>query len=170
MPVILASSHFWAKGQLYLPGDDDSLVKIKFRGRFRRLRATERKDLDRRLFAGNLTPDVRAELEKRLAETSADLTDKQRAEIRANLDAQPISNEECLDIVLDGWDIKDANGEPLLYTPENRAAVFDELDGMPGALVRAWDQAEVNARNPATAEKNSGKQSGPSTPSLPLKR
>ena len=170
MPVILANKHFWAKGQIYAPGDDGELVEIKFRGRFKRLSATERKELDRRLYANGITPDVRKELEKMLEDTSPSMSERDREELRLGLEAERISNEEFIELYLTDWDIKDQDGNPIAFSPENLKEVFEELDGLPAALVKAYDQAVIQAANPAAIEKNSGKQSVPSTPGLPRKR
>ena len=54
MAVVLASAAFWAPVSYKLVGDDGEPSIVSFRARYKRLKTTERKELDRRLAAGRL--------------------------------------------------------------------------------------------------------------------
>lgn len=135
--AVIKSNAYWAPVAYYYPGDE-KVECLKFRARFRRLKAVERRAIDDRLAAS-----------------------RKRAEARALGRPEPeglpasMSDSEFLDEVLVGWDLQDADGKPVDYSKEERQKQVDELDGFEGALIRAWFEADRAAREAGFAEKNS---------------
>ncbi len=158
MAVVLASIAFWAPVVLMLPGDDDKAVEIKFRARYKRLPKSEREALDMRSIANNITPEARKVLEDRANDPKARSKDK--ANLLAQLAAEPITDEEYLDVVLVDWDLKDKDGEPIHFTPASRAEQVEALDGLEAALIWGYVNARRAATDAGAVAKNSGKPSG----------
>ena len=94
MTVVLASVAFWAPVTINLPGDNGQLETLHFKGRFRRLKSSERKDLERRVRAFSMTPDKRQLLRKALDENLLPMTPREREEIEADLAAEPITDAD----------------------------------------------------------------------------
>ena len=151
MAVVLASVAFWAPVVLSLAGDDGVVEQVKFRARYKRLSKTERRALDLRLMASNLTQSMREAMQKRMDDPST--REKERKELKAQLDAEPATDQDYLDELLVDWDLKGKDGERIDYTPTIRAELIDAWDGLEEALVLG----HVNAMH-ATREavKNSG--------------
>jgi hypothetical protein len=164
MTVVLASVAFWAPVTFSLPGDDGQLEVIKGRARYKRLKTSERKALDRRIRAARRTPDIRKAMEQRLAESADHYTEAERKEIRADLDAEPITDTEFLAEVLVDWDFRDKVGTPIPpYSPAQRAELCEDWDGFEAALVRGHMDAQEKAANHKELEKNSEGHPGTGT-------
>lgn len=129
MAITLAPPTFLAPGTLTVPGEDGKPLEIKFAGRFRRLPKTERQDVDKRLSkrAFEQTPEERR-------------TPFMQEQLAGPLkDVEPFGNDaDFLDLLLKGWELKDLAGQPVEFTPENRAEVFEGLDGLEAAFVAAY--------------------------------
>ena len=87
MTVVLASVAFWAPVTYRLLGDDGQPEEIKGRARYKRLKTSERRALDRRLRANRLTPDLRVAIRKQLDDQDSVFTARERDEIEADLAA-----------------------------------------------------------------------------------
>lgn len=160
MAVVLASTAFWAAVTYRFVGEDGSPQAFHFRARYKRLKTSERKSIDRRIRANRITPDVRVEMEKRLDAPDARFTAAERAEIEADMAAKPITDAEFLDAVLMDWDLKDQDGQPVPYTTATREAVCEDYDGLEAALVVGCTDARVAALKPEEISKNSVAPSG----------
>jgi len=160
MAVVLASVAFWATVDYRIVGDDGAPEAVPCRARFRRLKTSERRALDRRIRANTLSPDVRAAILEKLSAADAPYTARERAEIEADLAAEPITDAEFLDAVLVDWELRDRNGEPIVYSKSARAEVCEEWDGFEAALVRAYGEAIKRFDSAREQEKNSAAPSG----------
>jgi len=160
MTVVLASVAFWAPVTLQLIGDDGKPEVIQCRARYKRLKTTERKALDRRIRATRLLPDVRAAIRAKLDDPASGFTARERADVEADLAAVPISDAEFLAEVLVDWDLKDKGGEVIHFTAAAKAEVCEDWDGFEAALVRGYTDAQKAAANPKEQEKNSEAPSG----------
>lgn len=159
MTVVLASVAFWAPVTINLPGDNGQLETLHFKGRFRRLKSSERKDLERRVRAFSMTPDKRQLLRKALDESLLPMTPREREEIEADLAAEPITDADVLKLVLGDWEVKTRKGESVPYSLSTLAELSEELDGFEAGFVRAYFAARRAAENPEEQEKNSAPQS-----------
>lgn len=153
MAVVLASAAFWATVNYKLVGDEGEPACVNFRARFKRLKTTERKDLDRRLAAGRMDERGRERLKAQLQ--LSHLTEEDRYEIQAQLDAVPANDKDFLDALLVDWDLTDLTHNRIPYTPANREEVVEEWDGIEAALVTAYFDAGRKARQAAEIAKNS---------------
>ncbi|MDF1486698.1 hypothetical protein PY257_16210 [Ramlibacter sp. H39-3-26] len=160
MAVVLASVAFWAPVTYRLIGDDGKPEVIEGRARYKRLKTSERKALDRSIRANNLMPDVRAAIRKRLDADDCNFTAKERAEVQADLAAEPITDEQFLQAVLVDWDFKDKTGAAIAYTPAAKAELCEDWDGFEAALVRGYTDAQEAVLKPQETEKNSVAPSG----------
>ena len=161
MTVVLASVAFWAPVAFRLAGDDGKPETIKGRARFKRLKTSDRKALDRRVRANRLLPDVRAGIRKQLDAPDSSFSARERAEVEADLAAEPITDEQFLSELLVDWDFVDKAGHQLPpYTPAMRAQICEDWDGFEAALVRGYTDALKAALQPLETEKNSGAPSG----------
>jgi len=160
MSVILAALAFWAPVTYRLVGNDGQPETVQGRARYRRLKTSERRALDRRIRASRLTPDVRAGIRKQLADEPARYSARERAEIEADLDADPITDAEFLAATLTDWDLRDTAGQPIQYSPDMLAQVCEEWDGLEAALVRGYTDAQQAALDAQAIEKNSAAPSG----------
>lgn len=160
MTVVLASVAFWAPITYRLIGDDGKPEVVEGRARYKRLKTSERRALDRRLRAGRLTPDVRAGIRAKLDDGASTYTARERAEVEADLAADPITDEEFVAQVLVDWELYDKTGAPIHYTPAALAALCEDWDGFEAALVRGYFDAQAAALNPQETEKNSEAPSG----------
>ena len=153
MAVVLASAAFWATVNYKLVGDEGEPACVNFRARFKRLKTTERKDLDRRLAAGRMDERGRERLKAQLQ--LSHLTADDREEIEAQLKADPANDKDFLDAVLVDWELTDLTHNRIPYTPANREEVVEEWDGIEAALVTAYFDAGRKARQAAEIAKNS---------------
>lgn len=158
--AVINSVAFWAPGTLYLPGDDGKRIEIKFRARFKRLKKSERTALEHRIEANKMTKEVRALLRQRLDDPAEVIADGVRAFMEATMVAKPITDAEFLAITLVDLDIKDVDGEPIMYTPAAVAQLEEELDGFEAELVRLYVRTTNEGSSAQGAEKNSETRSG----------
>ena len=154
MTVILASVAFWAPVTYRLLGDDGQPETVQGRARYKRLKTTERKELDRRLAAGRMDERARERLKAQLQ--LSHLTADDREEIKAQLDATPADDKDFLDAVLVDWELTDLTRNRIPYTPVTREEVVEEWDGIEAALVTAYFDAGRKAREAVEIAKNSG--------------
>lgn len=161
--VVLASVAFWAPFSYTVIGDDAKPETIKGRARFKRLKTSERRQLDARLAANRLDPEIRKALRTRLDDPTNKLAPKVRAAMEANLAAEPIDDEEFLRLLLQDLELKDQSGQPVIYTPATLAQLCEDWDGFEGALVSSYFAARREAVEPKAVEKNSEQPSGTGT-------
>ena len=159
MAVILASCAFWAPVKFVVPGDDGKPEILKFRARYKRLTRSERQELERRVAANSLTPDVRKGARERLDNPENKYTAKDRQEIELRIQAEPIDDEEFLKEVLVDWDLTDKKGEKVMFSPATLAELTDAWDGFEVALVGAFYEGTANATSKEAIEKNSAEPS-----------
>ncbi len=160
MTVVLASVAFWAPVHFPLVGDDGLTESVACRARYRRLKTSERRALDRRIRANALGPDVRAAIRDKLADARSGYTEREREEIEADLSAETITDAEFLAHVLVDWDLKDRSGQAVIFSPATLAQVCEAWDGFEAALVRAYGDAMKAAGRVGEQEKNSEAPSG----------
>ena len=153
MAVVLASAAFWAPVSYKLVGDDGEPSIVSFRARYKRLKTTERKELDRRLAAGRMDERARERLKAQLQ--LSHLTADDREEIKAQLEATPADDKDFLDAVLVDWELTDLTRNRIPYTLATRAEVVEEWDGIEAALVTAYFDAGRKARQATEIAKNS---------------
>ena len=133
--IKLAPETFLVKGKLTIPGEDGEPLVIEFAGRYKRLLRSERERLDKQLNkrafealpADRRTPYMTEQLEGPLKKVKPFGTDA-----------------EFLDLLLVGWQLKDAAGEPIEFNPEHRAEVFEQVDGLESAFVGAYFEGRRN--------------------------
>ncbi len=159
MTVVLASVAFWAPVEIHVPGDNGQVETITTRGRYKRLKKSERIDLHRRIRCNTMLPNHRELLRKGLEEKTLPLNDHERAEIEADVATKFISEAEILSCVLVDWELRDHKGEAIPYTPANLAEQSEAVDGLEAAFVRAYLKSLSAADQAGQIEKNSGKQS-----------
>ena len=147
MSVILASVAFWSPVTFARVGDDGKPEVLKFRTRFKRLRKSERIALNHRVAAMAITPEVRESIQKLIDAPGTD--EHQRKFWKDRLAAKPMTDAELLNDIAVDWDLRNLKGEFVAYTPAIRAELEEELDGVEGAMVKAYFDA-TNA--PVTAE------------------
>ena len=155
MTVVLASVAFWAPVTYRLLGDDGQPEEIKGRARYKRLKTSERRALDRRLRANRLTPDLRVAIRKQLDDQDSVFTPRERTEIEADLAAEPITDEQFLEATLVDWDFKDKTGQAIMYAPAAVRELCEDWDGFEAALVRGYTDAQQALLKPQEQEKNS---------------
>ena len=155
MAVVLASAAFWAPVSYKLVGDDGEPSIVSFRARYKRLKTSERRALDRRLRANRLTPDLRVAIRKQLDDQDSVFTPRERTEIEADLAAEPISDEQFLAATLVDWDFKDKTGQAIMYAPAAVRELCEDWDGFEAALVRGYTDAQQALLKPQEQEKNS---------------
>ena len=153
MTVVLASVAFWAPVTYRLLGDDGQPETVQGRARYKRLKTTERKELDRRLAAGRMDERARERLKAQLQ--LSHLTADDREEIKAQLEATPADDKDFLDAVLVDWELTDLTRNRIPYTPVTREEVVEEWDGIEAALVTAYFDAGRKARQATEIAKNS---------------
>lgn len=158
--VVLASVAFWAPFSYTIVGDDAKPETIKGRARFKRLKTSERVALDARLAANGMSTEVRKVLRDRLDDPANKMTRKVRAQLEANLAAEPIDHDEFLDQMLVDLDLKDKQDQVVLYTPAKVVELCEAWDGFDFALVTSYFDARREALDPKAVEKNSGEPSG----------
>lgn len=159
MAVILASCAFWAPVKFIVAGDDGKPEIFKFRARYKRLTRTERKELERRVAANSLTPDVRKSARERLDSSEHKYTAKDRQEIELRIQAEPIDDEEFLKEVLVDWELKDKKGDVVVFSLATLAELSDAWDGFEAALVGAFYEGKAKATSKEAVEKNSAEPS-----------
>ena len=155
MTVVLASVAFWAPVTYRLLGDDGQPETVLGRARYKRLKTSERRALDRRLRANRLTPDLRVAIRKQLDDQDSVFTTRERTEIEADLAAESISDEQFLAATLVDWDFKDKTGQVISYTPAAVRELCEDWDGFEAALVQAYFDNGRKAREAAEVAKNS---------------
>ncbi len=158
---IILSVGFWAPITHACPGDDFKPVLLNLRVRYKRLKKTERLDLDRRLAAGVLTADTREKLQAHI--DAPDTPDRVRADLRLKLGAQPMDDEEFLNLMILDWDLKGPDGKPIVYTRQERADQEEKWDGLETAMVNGYFKAVKESVTPEAIAKNSGAQSATSS-------
>lgn len=142
MTVVLASVAFWAPCELTLPGDDGKPEIVKFRARFKRLKRSERVELERRMHASRMEYEAALRGEKAPAS-----------------DAKPIMDAEVLSLVLQDLDLTDKAGKQVMYTPAVSQELAEDWDGFEAAIVGAFFKALRMQADPHEAAKNSVPQS-----------
>lgn len=142
MTVVLASVAFWANCELTLPGDDGKPEIVKYRARFKRLKRSERVELERRMHASRMA--FQAAL---------------RGEEAPATDVQTITDAEVLTMVLADLDLKDKTGSRVMYAPVVVAELSEEWDGFEAATVMGYFNALKLQADPQAAAKNSEPQS-----------
>lgn len=158
---IILSVGFWATITHACPGDDFTPVLLNLRVRYRRLKKTERLDMDRRLSAGVLTAETRKMLQARI--DAPDTPEKVRAELRLKLEAKPMDDEEFLNLMILDWDLKGHDGKPIIYTPKERAEQEEKWDGLEEAMAAGYFKALKESVTPEAIAKNSAAQSATSS-------
>ena len=158
--AVINSVAFWVPGTFLLPGDDGKPLTIHFRARFNRLKKSERLALEHRIEANKLTKELRDGVRARLDDTTETIPQPQREYMEAVLAAKPISDAEFVRATLADLEMKDAEGQPIIYTPNTLAELEEELDGFEGELVRMYSKARRAAENKQDAAKNSETRSG----------
>ena len=154
MSVVLASVAFWAPVKYLIVGDDGQPEVITARARFRRLKSSEQEQLNAQLGAGVMTDTQRPERPARLDDPHVKLSPKIRRLREAELAADPIGDDEFLNLLLVDWELKDKRGERIPFTSAALAEVCEEWDGFEGALVRSYFQARRSALDIEAVEKN----------------
>lgn len=158
MAVILATIAFWASVTYQLPGDMGKPEKLDYKGRYKRLKTSERRRMQARLQAHRLSDDEvleRLRADKKLEGHWAEqLAAAESPTSRAALaQAYRLADSEFLDLVLVDWEIKDAQGAFVPHTPATRAELFEDWDGLEAAFVRgyfdAFNSEEAGAKNSA---------------------
>lgn len=158
--AVLVSPYFWAAAFINVPGDDGKLITIDFRVRFHRLKASVREALEYRIEANKLTNEIRIGTRASLDDPETQYSDYFRKRMEGILAAKPITDAEfCKEVVVD-LDIKDTEGNPIIYTPANMEELEEELDGFYRAIVLAYFKVKKAAANKQDVEKNSETQSG----------
>lgn len=158
--VVLASVAFWVPFSYTIVGDDAKPETTKGRARFKRLKTSERIALDARLAANGMSAEVRKVLRDRLDDPTNKMTRKVRAQLEANLAAEPIDHDEFLREMLVDLEIKDKRGESIPYSIAKVAEICEDWDGFDAALVASYFDARREALDPKAVEKNSGEPSG----------
>lgn len=158
--AVINSVAFWVPGTFLLPGDDDKPLTIRFRARFNRLKKSERMALEHRIEANKLTKELRQGLRARLDDSTETIPQPQRDFLEAVLAAKPISDAEFVRATLADLDMKDVEGQPIIYTPNTLAELEEELDGFEGELVRMYVKARKAAEDKQGVAKNSETRSG----------
>lgn len=138
MTVVLAPVGYWHAGVHLMPGDDGKKFELKFRARFKHLPRKERELINKRaavsmaIAAGVEAPEPLKEL-------------------------QPLTDKEFLDQVLLDWDIKDLQGQAVMFTPAMREELFDQYDGLEASFVRCFEDSrrEQPAKNSAAPSETS---------------
>lgn len=142
MTVALASVAFWAACVLNLPGDDGQPEVVNYRARFKRLKRTERIELENRMHASRITFEAALRGEKAPA-----------------LGAEPITDAEVLALVMVDLDLTDKTGTRVIYTPSTVVELSEEWDGFEKATVMGYFNALKLQADPQVAAKNSEPQS-----------
>ena len=158
--AVINSVAFWVPGIFRAPGDDGALIEIKFRARFKRLKKSERIAMDQRIEANKLNKEHRDSIRARLDDTTDPVQPKAREFMEGVLAAKPITDAEFVSLMLVDLDMKDANGAPVIYTPQIVADIEEELDGFEAEVVRMYMDARRKATQPQETAKNSETQSG----------
>ncbi len=153
MAVILSSVAFWAPITFARVGDDQKPEILKFRARFKHLKKSERRALDRRLNVRALTAPVREELQARIDQEVVKGSEKE--ELQLLLSAVPITDAELLNDLLVDWDLKDREGKFIPYTIAVREEQEEALDGLEAAIVTGYFAAKREAVSPEAIAKNS---------------
>lgn len=162
-PVVLASVAFWAPVNYTIVGDDGKPETIKARARFKRLKTSERLQMDARFASNRMDAEIRKGLRARLEDPETKISRKVRAQLEANLAAEPIDDAEFLREMLVDLELKDKRGETIPYSLANVEAVCEEWDGLEAALVSSYFAARRDALEPKAVEKNSEQPSGTGT-------
>lgn len=158
---ITLSVGFWATITHACPGDDFTPVLLNLRVRYKRLKKTERLDLERRLSASVLTADAREKMQARI--DASDTPVKVRENLRLQLVAEPIDDEEFMNLVVLDWDLKGSDGKPIVYTRQERAEQEEKWDGLETAIVQGYFKAVKESVTPEAIAKNSVAQSATSS-------
>lgn len=153
MTVILSAVGFWAPITFARVGDDHKPEIVKFRARFKHLKKSERRALDRRLNVRALTAPVREELQARIDQGV--VTGSEKEELQLLLSAVPITDAELLNDLLVDWDLKDREGGFIPYTLAVREEQEEALDGLEAAIVTGYFEARREAVSPEAIAKNS---------------
>lgn len=161
MSVVLASIGFWAPVTFARVGDDCKPEVLKFRARFKRLKKTERQELERRLAVGARSAEMREAIQARMEDPKT--KEKDRDTLRASLEAEPMDDEEFLNAMVIDWDLKDRDGNFIAYTIKERQELEEDLDGLETAIVQAYFNARKEALAPEAIAKNSGARRGTSS-------
>lgn len=161
MSVVLASVGFWAPVTFARVGDDCKPEVLKFRTRFKRLKKTERLELEHRLAAGALSAEMREAMQVRMDDPKTKAKD--RDNLRAALEAEPMDDEEFLNTMVIDWELKDREGKFIAYAIKERQEQEEELDGLETAIVQAFFNARKEALTPEAIAKNSGARRGTSS-------
>lgn len=158
--VVLASVAFWAPFTYTIVGDDAQPETVKGRARFKRLKNSERTALDARLAANRMDAGTRKAIRARLDDPENKMTRKVRAQMEANLAAEPIDDDEFLREMLVDLELKDKRGDSITYSIAKVEEICEDWDGFEGALVDSYFAARREALDPKAVEKNSGEPSG----------
>lgn len=142
MTVVLAPVAFWAPCILSLPGDDGQPVVVNYRARFKRLKRTERVELERRMHASRITYEAAL-----------------RGETAPAADVPPITDAEIITMLMVDLDLTDKTGIRVIYTPSVVAELSEEWDGFEAATVMGYFNALKLQADPQMTAKNSGPQS-----------
>ena len=128
MAIKLAPTTFLAKGEFSVPGEDGNPLAFPFAARFKRLGKKEREAMDKRL-------------NKRVFEAVAEgsRTPFMVEQLKSLKNVKPMGTDaDFLDLMLVGWEFNDADGNPIEFNKANVAEVFEALDGLEAAFVRAY--------------------------------
>lgn len=142
MTVVLASVAFWAPCVLTLPGDDGRLEVVNYRARYKRLKRTERVELERRMHASRIVFEAAL-----------------RGEEAPASGVQPMTDAQVLTMVLVDLDLKDKTGKQVMYTESAIAELSEEWDGFEAATVMGYFNALKLQADPQANAKNSEPQS-----------
>lgn len=140
--VVASRPAFWAEGHLVLPDEPGKPLVFKFMVRFKRLKTTEQRELDKRINENRRL--VREHMEsvingKTMAEFVPAITDK-----------------ELLEKVLVDWKgFKNADGGVVIYTEAARDQVIEDYPGMEAAMARAYLDSRDPSQDLKALEKNS---------------
>lgn len=143
MAVILSTAGFWAPFTYKVPGDDLTYVEKQMRLRWKRLDRTERKALDLRLAARNDLMRVNFGVKSATESETAALREK------------AITEEQFLVEMLVDWDLKDARGHPVPFSPRELAETCELNDGIDVQMFNSYFTVLSDLANPKDLAKNS---------------
>lgn len=151
--VRLAGRSFWSPVEYVVVGDDHQKLTIKFRACWKRMKRSERQEMDIRLSQARVLRQIES------GALAAPATKEEAEKIRT----AAITDQQFVAALLVDWSVHDESGHPVPCTPEALEHVCDENDGLESALVMSYFSATNALFARETSEKNSEGQSGTSS-------